>query len=93
MGAERRRIVFRYGFGDEVYLVDSRVAYVVQGYSYTAWATTADEADVNDNQYMRGGAEGEVRREQRTYLLKPPNARAFWIEERHILGAPSAEAP
>jgi hypothetical protein len=85
--------VFRYGFGDVVFLEDSRVGYEVQGYSYTAWAITADEADVNDNQFMRGGAEGEVRREQRTYLLKPPAARAFWIEERHIRDAPSAGAP
>lgn len=86
MGAERRRVLFRHALGDAVYLEGAATAYTVCGYSYTAWGTFADDQDVAE---AVSDVNATTQREQRTYLLKPPNGRAFWIEERHLFTAPT----
>lgn len=89
MATEHRRVVFHHALGDAVYLEDSPGALHVVGYQYTAWATVDEDQDLAEALHDGGIESTAARREQRTYLLKPPQGRAFWIEERHIRTAPS----
>lgn len=70
MGAERRRITFRYEFGQAVYLQGSAAPYTVQGQRYTALREPKSE----QREYLLQGATNDLGNEL------PP----FWIYEHHI---------